>query len=82
MLEEATHDELVQLIELMDRYRKGLELRIAKQNVIVNAAVGLVECTQADIRNSEQIDQHLSDLVRVVKLRNTTSEIVEDVNVD
>lgn len=81
MLDIATHEELKQLVELMENHRQALELRIAQQNVIVNAAIAFVECTQADICNSEQIDTHLQDLVRTVKLRNTygkSSEIEND----
>ena len=75
----ATHEELLELVELMETHRRALELRIAQQNVIVNAAVALVEVTQVDISNSDEIDKALSDLVRAVSNRHVYSKPDENV---
>lgn len=78
----ATNEELSSLVDLMNRNRQALELQIAKQNVIVSAAVTLVEIAQADIRNSDQIDKALSDLVKAVGNRRTFTKPDENEKVN
>ncbi len=67
VLELASKDELIELIRLIDTNRKALEVSIAKQNQIVNAARGLVLVARSDIHNSDQIDEALSKLIKVVE---------------